>query len=291
MQINNSETVLMAPGTPLLFAVIGNPVTHSLSPRIHQRFAEQSSRNISYQKISATPLTFEKEVHDFFENGGSGLSVTAPFKERAFALATVKQPRALKAKSANTLWLQAGQLCADNTDGVGFLQDLTSFFCLTKKKVFILGTGGAARGIIATLLSTDIASLTVAGRSQEKLNGLKQDFPSLEPQLLDTSIESLSAHTVSVSCDTQPLRFDLVINTIPSHLFASPQTRLNLHFSPHTYYYDLGYALPGEETPFVQRVKRQGYQARNGIGMLIQQAAEAYFLWHGIRPATSTFLL
>ena len=155
---------------PKRYAVIGNPIDHSLSPSIHQGFAEKTGIALTYEKMLGNLQTFESQVQDFFAQGGSGLNVTLPFKTRAFDMAESASPRAQKAKSANVLMVKDGQLYADNTDGIGLIRDLEEHipFDLKGKKVVILGAGGATRGILDPLLIAQVSELTVLNRDKEK---------------------------------------------------------------------------------------------------------------------------
>ncbi|MBA4697444.1 MAG: shikimate dehydrogenase [Legionella sp.] len=271
MQSNNLPcTSFEAITERLNFAVIGNPIAHSLSPYIHQRFAQITSQTLFYQKMLATHLNFENIVLSFFQQGGKGLNITAPFKEKAFELATLKKPRAQQAKSANTLWLQDELLCADNTDGVGFLRDLDTFFCLVDKRVLILGTGGAALGLLPVLQESNIAQLCIAGRDHRKGRFLQEAYPV-------SSYQPLSSLKGT---------FDLIINTTPLDFFSFERALVNLQLSRNVYCYDLCYAFLNQTTPFIQWANMHGYRGRDGLGMLVQQAAEAYFIWHGIKPPT-----
>ncbi|TAL63852.1 MAG: shikimate dehydrogenase, partial [Legionella sp.] len=144
------------------FAVIGNPVAHSLSPHIHQYFAEQFNIQLTYEKILSQAPDFAAQVSYFFSQGGKGLNVTLPFKEEAFALAQIKTPRGQLAGAVNTLWMHAGQLHADNTDGIGFLRDLVRHIEPQGKQILLLGAGGAARGILGPLSEAQPAKLVLA---------------------------------------------------------------------------------------------------------------------------------
>lgn len=250
-------------------AVIGNPVAHSLSPVIHHVFAEQVNLSLSYTKIRGDEASFEQQVRDFFAAQGKGLNVTLPFKQRAYAMAKIRSERCIKAGAANTLWYSDNKLHADNTDGVGLIRDLSHHCSLANAKILILGAGGAARGIIHPLLEAQPQQLWVANRSREPLLQLQKDIPQIQ----------------SVEWSQLNGEFDLIINatsagalgkslTLPKELMA------NLPFC-----YDLMYQLT-TPTPFVQYAQQQGCQATDGLGMLVEQAAESFYLWHGLKPKT-----
>lgn len=254
-----------------LYAVMGNPIAHSLSPIIHQLFAQQFGLSIQYHKILVTESLFEQEVKDFFHRGGKGLNITLPFKTRAFAMADIQSLRSLEAEAANTLWMDNGKLYADNTDGVGLIQDLSHHQVQLKNKTILLvGAGGAARGIVAALLNDKPANLTMTNRSFEKLAPFQEKYPTI----LTCKLEKLTGH------------YDVIINATAASLTANqvylPQTIL----AAHPFCYDLAYGKKGI-TPFVAWAKKGGCQAIDGIGMLIEQAAEAFFIWHGMMPNTS----
>lgn len=248
-------------------AVIGKPIAHSWSPFIHQRFAEQVKLALRYEKILGSDLDFEQQVRAFFAHQGRGLNVTLPFKQRAFHLAAKASAACIKAGAANTLWLEAGELWADNTDGLGLVRDLERHLSLAECRILILGAGGAARGIIHPLLDCLPACLVVANRSRPPLTQLAADIPSIQcVELAELSGE-----------------FDLIINATSAGVAAEPlvlprQLMLNRPFC-----YDLTYQQQGA-TPFVLYAQQHGAQAVDGLGMLVEQAAESFVLWHGQRP-------
>lgn len=251
-----------------LYAVFGHPIAHSLSPEIHQQFAKQTGIALRYKKIKVPLLQFEKYVNDFFRSGGQGLNVTVPFKERAFAMAEVKSERVRLAGAANVLWMEKGQLHADNTDGIGLIRDLKHHHVsFVNKAILILGAGGASRGIIGPLLQENPASLTLSNRTFEKAQTLQQLFPTMH------------------ICKWDELKsgFDLIINATSAgvndgYLSLSPTL-----FAQHPFCYDLSYGK-NRTTPFVEWTKKLGCPSIDGTGMLIEQAAESFFIWHGRTP-------
>lgn len=251
------------------FAVIGNPIAHSLSPIIHQHFAEQFGIELSYKKIEGSLPNFEAQVLDFFASGGKGLNVTLPFKERAFAMVAWRTPRCERAHAANTLWSSANELYADNTDGIGLIRDLANYLDLTGKKVLLIGAGGAARGIIMPLFDAKIAELRIVNRTVEKAKQLSMEFPCLKTCSFDELKDS----------------YDVIINATSASLTSD-----NLMLSPtllhhETLCYDLAYNRE-KPTPFVAWARAQAVTAVDGLGMLVEQAAEAFFIWHNLRPET-----
>ncbi len=249
------------------YAVMGNPVSHSLSPVIHQLFAKQTGRVLSYEKILVDESRFEQQVEAFFNQGGKGLNITLPCKQRAFAIADHASDRCTRAKAANTLWRDAGGLQADNTDGAGLLRDLARYIHLTGKRVLLLGAGGAARGVAGPLLAASPSELVIANRTPDKAASLSRDFFPAS----SCSLTGLSG------------TFDLVINATSSSLadetISLPATLL----SSTAFCYDLAYNQLSA-TPFVTWAHRQGCAAVDGLGMLVEQAAEAFFIWHGVMP-------
>lgn len=256
------------------FAVIGNLVNHSLSPIIHRQFAQQFGLSLRYEKIQVNSTQFETEVINFFQKGGDGLNVTLPFKERAFAMSAKVRHHGQVAKSVNTLWMKDGLLYADNTDGVGFLRDIQRYKTLTDQRILLLGAGGAARGILGPLLLKKPLQLTVANRTMDKLYPLQQDFPVIDictlSELVDPSYEIIINATSASLEDQRPLLSS-------SLLLKQP------------FCYDLAYKK-SSETAFVNWSRSLGCQARDGLGMLVEQAAESFYIWHGWMPKTAPVL-
>ncbi|KTD59148.1 shikimate dehydrogenase [Legionella shakespearei] len=253
------------------FAVVGNPIAHSVSPVIHQHFAEQCKMSLSYEKMLGDDVVFEEQITTFFRHNGSGLNITLPYKQRAFALASQATERCKRAGAANTLWMSNAQLHADNTDGIGLVRDLLRYMELNRKSILILGGGGAARGIIYPLLEMAPASLTVAIRSIEKADELQQTFPKIE----------------IIGLNQLNSRFDLVINATSASLSDDALELPKALMSHHPFCYDLSYKLK-EDTSFVHYAKSQGCEAVDGLGMLVEQAAESFFIWNGVLPETET---
>ncbi|MFJ1268438.1 shikimate dehydrogenase [Legionella lytica] len=255
------------------FAVMGNPIDHSLSPVIHQYFAKQAGIQLTYAKIKADEQSFEQQLTDFFHQQGRGVNVTLPFKQRAFVMAKQVSERCQQAGAANTLWMHNNQLHADNTDGVGLLRDLHHHINLLGKRVAILGAGGAARGIIHPLLQNKLAELVIVNRTPAKGLELQQLFSQIHVQ----NINELRG------------AFDLIINATSASLAGElpslpPECLIEKPFC-----YDLSYKKQGD-TAFVHYAKEQGCDAVDGLGMLVEQAAEAFLIWHGFKPETQTVL-
>lgn len=256
---------------PHSYAVMGNPIEHSLSPIIHQLFAKQTGRVLTYEKIHINLPSFESQVEDFFMQGGRGLNITSPCKQRAFAMAENVTERCARAKAANTLWRDVDGLHADNTDGIGLMRDLVRYIDLQGMRILILGAGGAARGILAPLLEANPAQLMIANRSAEKAQALSMDF-------LPATVCSLTElHG----------QLDLIINATSINFpVKSLSSRI---ITPTTVCYDLAYQYQGA-TPFVAWAQANGCVAVDGLGMLVEQAAEAFSIWHGVRPDVMSVL-
>jgi shikimate dehydrogenase len=251
------------------FAVIGTPISHSLSPIIHQLFAEQTGIQLAYEKILGEDSIFEQQVADFFAHSGKGLNVTLPYKQRAFALADQKTPRCALAKAANTLWLAENKLYADNTDGIGLLRDLNRYLELKNIKILILGAGGAARGIIPTLLNERSLQITITNRTLEKALAIQKEFPELHCSSLDNLHDS----------------FDLIINATSASLQGGDLGIPERLLKSKPFAYDLAYNKQ-QHTPFVEFCLNLGCSAVDGLGMLVEQAAEAFSIWNGRMPST-----
>ena len=255
------------------FAVIGNPIAHSLSPVIHQCFAKQVHVQLTYEKIQADDHSFEQQVADFFVWDGKGLNVTLPFKQRAFAMSDQRTLRCEQAGAANTLWMKENQLHADNTDGIGFIRDLHHYVEVLGKRILILGAGGAARGIIFPLLEQHPDEIIIANRTLAKAKEFQYDFPQ----------------TRCISFNEIKGQFDLVINATSASLIGEFVVLPEECMSSRPFCYDLSYKQY-DVTAFVHYARQFGCEAVDGLGMLVEQAAEAFFIWHGLMPATREVL-
>ena len=270
-------------GAPTRYAVIGSPIAHSKSPRIHSLFAEQTKQNLTYEAIEVLEADFESFVNAFFESGGGGLNVTVPHKERAFAIAEVTTPRATLARAVNTLSLNtAGQLEGDNTDGAGLLNDLLHNHgtSIESKRLLILGAGGATRGVLAAIadLENRPVAITVANRTLARATALASDFA---PRLAISAVGYDELH------DQQ---FDVIINGTSASLGGELPPLLPSLIAPNCCCYDMMYAA--EPTLFLKWAKANGAaQAIDGLGMLVGQAALAFTRWRGVAPTTNEVIL
>ncbi len=256
-------------------AVMGHPIDHSLSPLIHQRFAEQTGLSLCYEKIKVDPLHFEAQVTAFFKQEGLGLNITLPCKQQAFTMSQYPSARCAAAKAANTLWMESGCLHADNTDGVGLLKDLSRYLSLSDQSVVLLGSGGAARGVLGPLLAAHPARVTLVARSEKNAQPLIADHPSA----LLCTFDALPAD----------LPCDLLINATSAGLQGTSLVLPDTLLQHRPLCYDLSYQQQGE-TPFVAWARRHACTAYDGLGMLVEQAAAAFYIWHGIMPNTEPVL-
>jgi shikimate dehydrogenase len=269
------------------YAVIGNPVAHSKSPLIHAAFARETEQQLTYGRLLAPLDGFPDEVARFAATGGKGLNVTVPFKLEAFALAHECTERARRAGAVNTLKRVGDHWYADNTDGAGLVHDLIENLgvTLTGKHIVVLGAGGAARGILQPILDAHPAAISIANRTLEKAEALAHEFARYGPiravaprDLPDVASE---AHHVA----------DVVINATSYGMVDRPLGEVpwpRAIFAPTTFAYDLVYALADEPTPFMRLARDGGaVHMADGLGMLIEQAAESFFLWRGVRPGTA----
>jgi len=260
------------------YAVIGNPVAHSKSPLIHTAFAQATGQFLTYERLLAPVGAFIETVDRFVAEGGKGLNVTIPFKLEAFALAREHSPRALAAQACNTLAWRGDHWYGDNTDGAGLLRDLVHNLgvILAGRDVLVLGAGGAARGIVSPLLAQAPASLVIANRTRAKADDLATQFAR------DGPIRAVAPAALVGR------RFDIVINATSIGLGSEVPRDLwpDRLFSPGALGYDLVYA--NTQTPFLAWATAQGAaRTADGLGMLIEQAAESFVLWRGVRPDTA----
>jgi len=257
------------------YAVIGHPIAHSKSPLIHMAFAAETGDDIVYDRILAPLDGFNASVEAFAAAGGRGLNVTMPFKLQAHALARTLSARARIAGAVNTLRREGDAWYGDNTDGVGLVRDLTQNLgvLLLGRDVLVLGAGGATRGIVVPLLEQRPRTLTVANRTVDKAVSLAADF-TRHGELRAASAAGLEGR-----------RFDVVVNAASGAEEADALPWPAGLFAPDAVAYDLCYA--DEPTRFMRWAREQGAsRAVDGLGMLIEQAAESFFVWRGVRPDT-----
>lgn len=264
------------------YAVIGNPIAHSKSPAIHAAFARQTGESLEYTACLAPLDGFVATVNAFRAEGGRGMNVTVPFKLEAFALANAHSPRARAAGAVNTLVFRGDEIFGDNTDGAGLVRDLTHNLGveLSGRRVLLLGAGGAARGVILPLLGQRPATLMIANRSVDKATLLCAQFAGAagETRLAAAALSALSAPD-----------YDIIINATAAGL-ADEAPPVSAHiYSNCTLAYDMMYAR--SETAFIRAARAGGARTgADGLGMLVEQAAESFLLWRGLRPDTRAIL-
>jgi shikimate dehydrogenase len=263
------------------YAVIGYPVAHSRSPFIHTRFAEQTRQALEYGTLEAAPEDFESVVGGFFAGGGKGLNVTVPHKEAACKLADELTPRARRAQAVNTLAIsKQGGLLGDNTDGAGLARDLLNNQRITiaGRRLLLLGAGGAARGVLAPLLGLRPSELTIANRTLQRAQDLVAQFTDFGP-VRAVGYEALG---------NAP--FDIVINATAASLAGQLPPLTPGIVNARSICYDMAYAR--DDTAFVRWAHERGVaRAIMGLGMLVEQAAESFYLWRGFRPDTTSVLV
>jgi shikimate dehydrogenase len=259
------------------YAVIGNPIAHSRSPEIHAAFARQTGEDLRYERLLAPLDGFAPAVAAFRAAGGRGLNVTLPFKGEAFRLADDTTERARGAEAANTLRFDGGRVHGDNTDGVGLVRDLAANLgvALAGRRILIVGAGGAVRAVIGALLEARPAELAVVNRTGGRAAALARQFGG---RILGTGFETLPRHG-----------FDVVINASSAGLAGEAPPLPAAAFAPGATAYDMVYAQG--ETPFLALARAHGAaRLADGLGMLVEQAAESFFVWRGVRPATAPVL-
>ena len=252
------------------FAVVGNPIAHSRSPEIHQAFAKQTGIELSYDRILAPIDGFESTIKDFFAQNGNGLNITVPFKEEAFALCNVLTERAKAARAVNTLWMQEGQLHGDNTDGAGLVNAISALnWSLNNSRILILGAGGATRGVVLSLANAGATEIMIANRTLSRAESLVAD--------LSVFIKNTNLHVIAL--DQLAGHFDIIINATSASLSGEGITL------PDTLTFDYAYEMAyGKPSSFIDQAKARGVPTADGLGMLIGQAAEAFYVWNGVRP-------
>lgn len=262
------------------YGVMGYPVSHSRSPVIHRLFALQTQQNLQYELLQVSPENLETAVRQFQRTGGKGLNITVPHKSEVVRLVDQMSERAATAGAVNTLSFKGGEIHGDNTDGIGLLRDLAVNLgvSLDGANILILGAGGATRGIVGPLLEMQPASLRIANRTLGKAQILAEHFSRSGP------VTACRFNVVPVS---EP--YDLIINATSAGLKGEAPPYPSAAITEKTFCYDLSYGL--QPTPFSVWAKESGAtQSVMGWGMLVEQAAESFHLWRGIRPETGPVL-
>jgi shikimate dehydrogenase len=259
------------------YAVIGNPIGHSKSPFIHARFAEQTGEPIEYTRLLAPLDAFVPHVRAFVEAGGRGLNVTVPFKLEAHALATKLSPRAAAAGAVNTLRFEAGEIHGDNTDGFGLVRDIEVNLATRLKgaRILLLGAGGAARGVVLPMLERAPHTLTIVNRTAAKASALVDQFGAAA-HAAACRLSGGSAAAI------EPGAYDIIINATAGSLDAELPECDDRAFGSQTLAYDMMYGA--QPTVFMCHAQTLGARAADGLGMLVEQAAESFYIWRAVRP-------
>jgi len=262
------------------YAVMGNPIGHSKSPDIHGRFAAQTQQNLSYEKILVKKDGFIDAVKVFGNQGGKGLNITVPFKEEAWALAHNKTEKAQRAGAVNTLKFETdGTILGENTDGIGMVKDITvnHQVSLKGKSILVMGAGGAVRGVLEPLIEQGPAQITIVNRTVTKAEILAEVFSDLFP-------------IQAIGYDQLPgQNFQIIINGSAASLQGELPPLPDAILAEGALCYDMMYS--SEPTPFMQWATQQGAKkVVDGLGMLIEQAAESFFLWRKVKPDTATVI-
>lgn len=264
------------------YAVFGNPIAHSKSPLIHAAFARQTAQDMVYTALLAPMDGFTETVAAFRAGGGKGANVTVPFKEQAYALAQRHTPRARAAGAVNTLVFEADGILGDNTDGVGLVRDLTHNLglVLAGARILLMGAGGAARGVVLPLLQAEPRSLCIVNRTAARAVELAQVFAE------DGRVTG-GGYAALTGGQSDLVPFDLVINATAASLAGDLPPLPQGLFAADAWAYDMMY---GRDTPFMAFARAQGARVADGLGMLVEQAAEAFHLWRGVRPDTQAVI-
>ena len=264
------------------FAVIGNPIHHSLSPQIHSAFAKEAGLHIDYEAILSPLDEFKNTIHQLIAQKVSGANVTLPFKKEAYELASQHSNYARIAEAVNTLKFKDNEIIGHNTDGIGLVRDLEQNLNvdIKSKKILLIGAGGAAEGVIYSMLEKNPSELILTNRTIEKSNVIQNK--------MDEHAKSFDVNLNAIEIAKLPHQyFDVIINAT-SASFSNAE----LHMDPKVFHegslaYEMVY---GKETLFIEQAQSQGSKTSDGLGMLVEQAAEAFFIWHRIKPTTKSVI-
>jgi shikimate dehydrogenase len=260
------------------YRVFGNPIKQSRSPFIHQSFAKATGQELNYEIQFAEEDGFNQAVTQFIAQGGKGANVTAPFKEQAMAMCDKLTEHAKFSGAVNTLSFKDGKIYGDTTDGVGLVNDLLNHdVCLNNSRILLLGAGGASKGVVLPLLNQDPKSLTIANRTVSKAEAIVEQY----------SNQPVSACSFEEANEQE---FDVIINATSAGLTGIGLPISEKIITTNSVCYDMTYGK--ELTPFLQKAKEQkAKQIIDGVGMLVGQAAESFYIWRGIRPNVDSVIL
>ncbi|TGD72820.1 shikimate dehydrogenase [Mangrovimicrobium sediminis] len=262
------------------YAVFGNPIKHSKSPAIHAAFAAQCGQQIQYRAVRVDEGDFTRAAREFFSTGGAGLNVTVPFKEEAFRFADRLSERARRAGAVNTLSRAAdGQVEGDNTDGIGLVRDMVANlgWVIQGQRVLIIGAGGAVRGVLEPLLREQPREVFIVNRTPQRAEQLAQEFADCGA-LAGGGYDALGER-----------QFDLVINASSAGLAGEMPDLPSALLTERSCCYDMIYGA--EPTPFMRwAAHHAAWAVSDGLGMLVEQAAQSFYIWRGVRPATQAVI-
>jgi shikimate dehydrogenase len=264
------------------YAVIGHPIAHSKSPAIHSTFATQTNQDIEYEAIEAPLDGFKDTVTDLIEKGYKGINITVPFKFEAFELAHQLRMQARQAGAVNTLLFSDGNIIGDNTDGIGLVRDIEQNLHkpILSKRVLILGAGGAAEGVLHPILNAAPSQLVIANRSFDKAVAMLEKVKGL------VQYRSIIFGACAFK-DLKGQKFDIIINATSAGLQDAELPIPDDIFADGSLAYDMMY---GKETPFMTQAREAGAVVVDGLGMLVEQAAEAFYCWRNVRPETTSVI-
>jgi len=260
------------------YVVIGNPVAHSLSPQIHARFAHETGERLDYERLLVAAGEFAQHARAFFESGGRGANVTLPFKVDAFTFADTASERARLAGAANFVMSRDGTIFADNTDGAGLVADITRNLGvdLHGRNVLLVGAGGAARGVVAPLLEQQLARLAIANRTESRALELAERFRRVGP------VDACGLDAIEGG------PFDVILNATSTSTRGEALDLPPTLFGKATLAYDMAYGPAARK--FMESARSRGARVSDGLGMLVEQAAESFRLWRGKSPSTARVL-
>ena len=269
------------------YVVVGNPVAHSRSPFIHAAFAQQTGEAVEYGRLEAPLDAFAETVRAFLEGGGHGFNVTVPFKLQAYDLADRLTPRAEAAGAVNTMWIEDGLIHGDNTDGFGLVRDIQDNLdtLLEDKRVLLLGAGGAAMGAMLPLLECRPSRIVVANRTASRASDMLEEFVEAADSF---GVESWGGGLDALEHLSEDEACDVVINASSSSLHGELPPVPEFLLGEGVLAYDMMYGA--EPTVFLRHAAQCGARTADGLGMLVEQAAEAFYIWRGVRPRTAPVL-
>ncbi|CAM8414474.1 AroE Shikimate 5-dehydrogenase [Candidatus Methylopumilus universalis] len=264
------------------FAVIGNPIHHSLSPQIHAAFAKETGLHIDYEAVLSPLNQFKNTIYQLIAQKLNGANVTLPFKKEAYELASQHSNHARIAEAVNTLEFKEDEIIGHNTDGIGLVRDLEQNLNvdLKSKKILLIGAGGAAEGVIYSMLEKKPSELILTNRTIEKTNAIQNK--------MDVHVKSFDVNLNVIEISKLPHQyFDIIINATSAGLNNAELGIDHKVFHEGSLVYDMMY---GKETSFIREAQSKGSKTSDGLGMLVEQAAEAFFIWHHIKPQTKSVI-